>query len=150
MAHRQSVLQEVVMSHRRSMSIAGALVIVALALPAASAYARLIDPINSPGTEVATPDDQGQTPVVNAPGTDVAAPDQQAPSPVVNARGTDVAAPDQQAPSPGADPAPQPADPFAADGGSPDTFAVVALVVLAIGCIASWLALSRKRSRATV
>jgi hypothetical protein len=131
MAHRQSVLQEVVMSHRRSMSIAGALVIVALALPAASAYARLIDPINSPGTEVATPDDQGQTPVVNAPGTDVAAPD-------------------QQAPSPGADPAPQPADPFAADGGSPDTFAVVALVVLAIGCIASWLALSRKRSRATV
>ena len=142
--------------------------IVAFALPAASASARLIDPVNPSGTEVAAPDDQGRppsstpaaptsapdqqapSPVVNARGTDVAAPDQQAPSPVVNARGTDVAAVDQQAPSPGDDLASQPADPIAADGGSPDTFAVVALVVLAIGCIASWLALSRKRSRATV
>jgi hypothetical protein len=146
MAHRQSVLLEVIMSHRRSMS-AGALVILALALPAASAYGGPIDPVTLPGTEVATP---GQTPVVNAPGTDVAAPDQQAPSRVVNSRGTDVAAPDQQAPIPGDDPASQPADPFAADGGWLDTFAVVALLVLAIGCIASWLALSRKRSRAAV
>ena len=109
------------MSHRRSMSIAGALVIVAFALPAASASARLIDPVNLSGTEVrlrtirggtpsstpaaptSAPDQQAPSPVVNARGTDVAAPDQQAPSPVVNARGTDVAAVDQQAPSPGDD-----------------------------------------------
>ena len=132
-------------------------------------------PVNAPGTDVAARDQQVQRSVVNAPGTDVAAPDQQVQRSVVNAPGTDVAAPDQQAPpivlrrsgvtvashdrvhrTTPVDPAPkaEAAGPIDGTDDSEPTITLLALLALALGLagvgFASWLAVSRKRGRATV
>jgi hypothetical protein len=126
------------LSHRSHQAVLGALIaaLVMVVLPAAAGAQSGVHGV--PGAPV------------NAPGTDVAAPDQQSPRVVVNAPGTDVAAPDQQAPLVDRT-APVGPTPKAGDSGS--TITLMALIALALGFagvgFASWLAVSRKRSRAT-
>jgi hypothetical protein len=124
------------LSHRSHQTVLSALVaaLVMVALPAAAG---------------ARPDAHGVPAApVNAPGTDVAAPDQQVLRSVVNAPGTDVAAPDQQAPRVDA------TGPIEGTDDSGPTITLLALIALALGLagvgFASWLAVSRKRGRATV
>jgi hypothetical protein len=124
------------LSHRSHQAVLSALVaaLVMVALPAAAG---------------ARPDAHGVPAApVNAPGTDVAAPDQQVLRSVVNAPGTDVAAPDQQAPRVDA------TGPIEGTDDSGPTITLLALIALALGLagvgFASWLAVSRKRGRATV
>ena len=126
------------LSHRSHQAVLGALIaaLVMVALPAAAGAQR-----DAHGVPAAP---------VNAPGTDVAAPDQQAPRAIVNAPGTDVAASDQQAPRVDRT-APIGPTPKADDSGP--TITLMALIALALGLagvgFASWLAVSRKRGRAT-
>ena len=130
-----------------------------LALPAAAgarpdAHGVPAAPVNAPGTDVAAPDQQVQRSVVNARGTDVAAPDQQAPRIVIRPHGTGLDLHGQVNGTAPVSPAPK-ADatgPMRRDSGP--TIALLALIALALGLagvgFASWLAVSRKRGRATV
>jgi len=151
------------LSHRSHQAILSALVaaLVMVALPAA-AGARLdahgvpAAPVNAPGTDVAAPDQQVQRSVVNAPGTDVAAPDQQAPPIVLRRSGVTVASHDRVHRTTPVDPAPkaEAAGPIDGTDDSEPTITLLALLALALGLagvgFASWLAVSRKRGRATV
>jgi hypothetical protein len=145
MAHRQRGPQEVVMSalsHRSRSTVLSAIVagLMMLAIPAAAG---------------ARPDTHGVPGApVNAPGTDVAAPDQQAPRTVIRMHPTSIAAPDQVdrvAPISPVDRAPSGSP---VDDDSVPTTTLLALIALGLGFVAigyaSWLAVSRKRSRATV
>jgi hypothetical protein len=166
MAHRQQGPQEVVMSalsHRSHQAVLSAVIaaLVMVALPAAAgarpdAHGVPVAPVNAPGTDVAARDQQVQRSVVNAPGTDVAAGDQQAPRVVIRPRGTSVASPDQVDRIAPVSPAPK-ADATGPIDGTDDsgpTITLLALIALALGLagvgFASWLAVSRKRGRATV
>jgi hypothetical protein len=150
-------------SHRSPQAGLSALIaaLVMFALPAAAAAVRPdahgvpAAPVNAPGTDVAARDQQVQRSVVNAPGTDVAAPDQQVPRVVIRPR-TGVATHEpvdrtaRVGPTPNAD-ATGPIDGI--DDSGP-TITLLALIALALGLagvgFASWLAVSRKRGRATV
>jgi hypothetical protein len=147
MAHRQRGPQEVVMSalsHRPRSTVLSAIVagLMMLALPAAAG---------------ARPDTHGVPAApVNAPGTDVAAPDQQAPRTVIRLHPSSLAATaqvDRVEPISPVDPAPSVSPVDAADDSGP-TITLLALIALGLGFAAigyaSWLAVSRKRSRATV
>ena len=109
------------LSHRSYQTVLGALI------------AALVIAVLPAAAAAAQPDAHGLPAArVNAPGTDVAAPDQQAPR-------VDRTAPVGPAPK--------------ADDSGP-TVTLLALIALALGLagvgFASWLAVSRKRGRATV
>lgn len=151
------------LSHRSHQAVLSALIaaLVMVALPAAAgarpdAHGVPAAPVNAPGTDVAARDQQVQRSVVNAPGTDVAAPDQQGPPVVNRPRGTGVASHDQVDRTAPVSPAPK-ADATGPIDGTDDsgpTITLLALIALALGLagvgFASWLAVSRKRGRATV
>ena len=151
------------LSPRTHQAILGALIaaLVMVALPAAAgaqadAHGVPAAPVNAPGTDVAARDQQVQRSVVNAPGTDVAAPDQQGPRIVLRRSGITVASHDQVDRSAPVSPAPK-ADASGPIDGTDDsgpTITLLALIALALGLagvgFASWLAVSRKRGRATV
>jgi hypothetical protein len=108
-----------------------------------------------PAVAGARPDTHGVPAApVNAPGTDVAAQDQQAPRAVIRVHPSSIAAPDQadRAPVSPVDRAPSVRPVDTADDSGPIT--LLALIALGLGFAAigyaSWLAVSRKRSRATV
>ena len=93
---------------------------------------------------------------VNAPGTDVAAPDQQSPRTVVRLDPSSLSATakvDRVEPIKAVDPAPSVSPVDVADDSGP-TITLLALIALGLGFAAigyaSWLAVSRKRSRAAV
>jgi hypothetical protein len=127
------------------------ILVVALALPA-SALARPADPRPHPPI---TGDSLGIA-LIHARGTDVAAPDQQAPRTVIRPHPSSLAASarvDRVEPIGPVEPAPSVSPVDAADDSGP-TITFLALIALGLGFAAigyaSWLAVSRKRSRATV
>ena len=131
------------LSHRSRSTVLSAIVagLMMLALPAASG---------------ARPDTHGVPAApVNAPGTNVAAPDQQAPRTVIRLHPSSLAATrvDRVEPISPVAPAPSVSPVDAADDSGP-TITLLALIALGLGFAAigyaSWLAVSRKRSRATV
>ena len=131
------------LSHRSRSTALGAIVagLMMLALPAASG---------------ARPDTHGVPAApVNAPGTDVAAPDQQSPRTAIRVHPSNLAATarvDRVEPVASAGRAPAVAPVDGSDDSGPIT--LLALIALGLGfaaiAYASWLAVSRKRSRATV
>ena len=132
------------LSHRSRSTVLSAIVagLMMLALPAVAG---------------ARPDTHGVPGApVNAPGTDVAAPDQQAPRTVITLHPNSLAATakvDRVEPINPVDPAPSVSPVGVADDSGP-TITLLALIALGLGLAAigyaSWLAVSRKRSRAAV